>query len=180
MSNIYVCPLEHLETTLETSQARCVLSFAGPGKSIKRPTGLNGFVALEFNDIGVPQEGLIAPSKQDVEAIIDTVKNWREEPAIVMQCWMGISRSTAAALIAALVLAPDASPLHMAQTLRHYAPSATPNPLMIEHADDLLACNGSLINAVKNIGRGADANLGSPFCFNPKQLRYPPAQSVTV
>ena len=40
---------------------------------------------------------------------------------------------------------------------------ATPNPLMIKLADELLQLDGRLSKAIASIGRGAEASQGQPF-----------------
>lgn len=163
---LFVCPLEALEQTLAASGARHLVSLSGPGKAIEKPQGVDEFLALEFNDIAEPRDGLIPPSLAHVKLIVDFSKAVPEDEGIMFQCWMGISRSTAAAIIAGLVLRPELSPQSIVQTLRHKSSSATPNPLMIAHADGLLDCKGELVQAVREIGRGVDAYLGEPFSID--------------
>ena len=62
MNRIYVCPLSDLEATLATSGARRMISLMGPGKATARPEQVdNGFLAMEFHDIGEPRDGLSPP-----------------------------------------------------------------------------------------------------------------------
>jgi predicted protein tyrosine phosphatase len=47
--------------------------------------------------------------------------------------------------------------------LRWRAPSATPNPKLIEIADAVLGRQGRMVDAIRSIGRGEDAFEGVPF-----------------
>ena len=86
----------------------------------------------------------------------------RESP-LVLHCWAGISRSTAAAYIAACALAPDRDEAALALVLREASPSATPNARFIALADDILGRQGRMVDAIRAIGRGAEAMEGTPF-----------------
>ena len=78
-------------------------------------------------------------------------------------CFAGISRSTAAAYIAACTLAPERSERAIALALREASPTATPNARMVALADDLLGRGGRMVDAVRRIGRGTPAFEGAPF-----------------
>ena len=154
MSHIFVCPLSDLDATLETSGARWMVSLMGPGKSSVRPSGITrGFLGLEFHDIDGPRDNLLPPSRADVTQLLEFFDGWDGHDPLLIHCWMGISRSTAAAAIA------------LAQRLRLASPMATPNRLMIALADEQLGLNGNLCSAIAAIGRGADASQGEPFCL---------------
>ena len=72
---------------------------------------------------------------------------------MVVHCWAGVSRSSAAALTVACLHA-DASDMAIAKRLRAASPHAQPNTLIVEIADRLLDRNGALISAVESIGFG--------------------------
>ncbi|MEM9677775.1 MAG: protein tyrosine phosphatase [Pseudomonadota bacterium] len=163
MSTVLVCPLDHLAETLQTSGATDLVTFASPGNS---PTDLAAglrHLALEFNDIAAPRDGYLEPHKEHIDALLDFVRAWDRSGPLVLNCWMGISRSTAAAALtlAALERQPDC--ISIAQRLRLSSLSATPNPLMIALGDEALQLGGRLSQAVSAIGRGAEAFTGTPF-----------------
>jgi predicted protein tyrosine phosphatase len=81
---------------------------------------------------------------------------------MLIHCWAGISRSSAAAY----VIACDRNPgfeRDIADELRRRAPSVTPNRLMVALADNLLDRDGRMTEAISRIGRGADAFEGEPY-----------------
>lgn len=163
MKRLLVCPLDHLPATLEGSGARHLVTFASPGNT---PSGLDRslrHLALEFNDIAAPREGYLEPQREHVDALLSFLQAWEGDAPMVLNCWMGISRSTAAAALALAALEPNPDPTAIAIRLRAAAPSATPNPLMIAHGDTALGLDGALSRAIAQIGRGAEAMTGTPF-----------------
>ena len=167
MSKIHICSLSALGTTLATSGASNMISLAGPGKLIPRPEQIiDRFLALEFNDITGSHNGLITPNNAHVQKIIDFSADWNGDGALVVQCWMGVSRSTAATLIICAALNPRQDMDHLATTLRSLSPNATPNWLMIQLADQKLDLQGKLETAVRAIGRGVDAFEGNYFIMD--------------
>ena len=164
MSQIHVCPLSSLEASLATSGARSMISLMGPGKASPRPEQITqGFLALEFHDIAEPREGLQPAEEADIQKLLDFLVRWDRQGDLLIHCWMGISRSTAAAAIALAQLQPQQDMQQLALKLRTASPMATPNPLMISIADNLLQLDGRLVAAIKAIGRGAEASQGQPF-----------------
>ncbi len=83
----------------------------------------------------------------------------------MVNCYAGISRSTASAYIIAAALSPQRDEEELAQTLRALSPSATPNPKLISVADDVLGRRGRMVEAIRAIGRGAEAFEGVPFAL---------------
>lgn len=163
MKRLFVCPEHELDLVIERHQPTWLIRLTGPDGDGSPPTGFSGaMLHLAFNDIAEPRPGLVPPSQEHVRALLNFSDGW-QEGVLVAQCWMGISRSTAAALLLALVHGKDKDPTHLAQELRRVAPSATPNALMIAHGDALLSCGGAFISAVQAIGRGADAPHGTAF-----------------
>jgi predicted protein tyrosine phosphatase len=118
---------------------------------------------LALNDITVPQDGLVHANTAHIETLIDFARRWNREGPLVVHCWAGISRSTAAAFITLCTLNEPGTERHFAQALRAASRTATPNPLMVELADDLLGRRGRMISAIEEIGAGELAMGGDPF-----------------
>jgi predicted protein tyrosine phosphatase len=119
-------------------------------------------VRLAFHDIAEPTPGLTAPDREMMQMVLDFGRNGCSQRALLIHCWAGISRSSAAAF----AIACDRNPgfeRDIATELRRRAPSATPNRLMVRLADDLLRRDGRMIEAIDRIGRGAEAREGEPY-----------------
>jgi predicted protein tyrosine phosphatase len=108
---------------------------------------------LAFNDITAPQPGCVAPDESVVGAIVDFGRACGADDHVLVHCWMGVSRSPAAAYIIACARAPGAEK-SIAEALRRSSPVATPNRLLVSLADDLLARGGKMVDAIDAIGRG--------------------------
>jgi predicted protein tyrosine phosphatase len=166
MTAIVVCPLSSIAETAVRHKAREMVSLIAEGQDFHRPgvIAADRHLKLAMNDIGFAGTGgLVAPSEAHVESLIGFVRDWDQSAPIVIHCWMGVSRSPAAAVIAALSLHPEEEDFALAARLRSVAPHATPNARLIEIGDRLLGRNGRLIAAIKGIGRGAETDGRASF-----------------
>jgi predicted protein tyrosine phosphatase len=114
------------------------------------------------HDLAVPTPGFQAPTVDDVARLLAFARSWDGARPMLVHCWAGVSRSTAAAFAIACAVSPGSETM-LAQALRSASPSATPNPLIVAHADALLGRDGRMIAAIAGIGRGAEVSLGAPF-----------------
>jgi len=121
---------------------------------------------LRFNDITAPRVGLIAPDAATMERLLDFGRAWEGVNPLLITCFAGVSRSTAAAYgIACLHAAPGREEA-LAHALRECSPTATPNILMVQLVDALLGRGGRMSNSIARIGRGADTGYGTPFALD--------------
>jgi predicted protein tyrosine phosphatase len=159
---LIVCPLQAVSGTVRRSRPARLISLLAPEQAAPASFGLPHLI-LRFHDIGEPRPGLVAPDRAMITDLLSFGAAWREPAPLLAHCWMGISRSTAAALILACALDPARDEGEAAQALRRASPTATPNPRMVALADDLLGRRGRLSAAAASIGRGAEASCGQPF-----------------
>jgi predicted protein tyrosine phosphatase len=122
---------------------------------------------LFFHDIVQHLDGHTPPTAADAEKMLAFFQSWQREAPMLIHCWAGISRSTAAAFTALCMFRPQADEEELALELRRASPSATPNRLIVSLADDILGRQGRMVKAVEKIGRGADAFEGTPFILRP-------------
>jgi predicted protein tyrosine phosphatase len=165
MPILHVCPLSRLHETVTATRASHVVSLMGVGAAVDRPATITAerHLFIGVSDIVEPLEGYVLAGPEHMEQLLAFVRAWDRESPLVFHCWAGISRSTAAAYIAACVLAPERDEAEIALTLRQVAPSATPNSRFVALADDILGRQGRMVEAIRAIGRGADAMEGTPF-----------------
>lgn len=119
---------------------------------------------LVFHDIVEVRAGLIAPSAAMIAAMLDFSRARIHETPLLIHCWAGISRSSAAAYIIACDRHPGYEE-ELANLLRARAPFVTPNRLMVSLADDMMKRKGAMVDAIARIGRGAEAFEGAPYRF---------------
>jgi len=89
-----------------------------------------------------------APTRDHVQRILDFTKNVNDG-VIVVNCFAGVSRSTAAAF--AILFQHYRCIDTSIQMLLSVRPYACPNPLISKYADDILGCNGRLFDAAEKI-----------------------------
>ncbi len=163
MSRIVVAPLSQLATQLALHRPSHVVTL-GSEIPAALPDGYDAVrLSLTFNDIVEPRAGLVAPDESHVQALLDFAKGWPMDAPLLIHCYAGISRSTAAAFIIASALNPTLDENVLAGIVRGVSPSATPNIRLIALADDILERQGRMVAAIRAIGRGADAFEGEVF-----------------
>jgi predicted protein tyrosine phosphatase len=162
---VIVAPERHVPHLLATRKPSHVLTMISPGAMAPFCPGLqpDRHLVLRFNDIAAPAEGLVAPSREAIRAILDFGAQWDRRAPLLIHCFAGISRSTAAAYILACDRAGFGQEARLAVELRRLSPMATPNALMIELADRLMKRNDLMVTAIAGIGRGRMASEGGIF-----------------
>ncbi len=167
MPVIAVSPLSMIAETAVRLKVREMISLLGEGQRFHRPAVINAsrHLVLGVNDISDETDGLIAPQEMHVRKVIDFAQTWDQSAPLLVHCWFGVSRSPAAALIAALAVKPELDDMELATVLRRASPQASPNPRLIEIGDRLLERGGRLVAAVDMIERGAEYEGEKPFSF---------------
>ena len=107
---------------------------------------------LCVHDVSEPAEGAVAPASDHIANLLAFARSWDRRDPLLVHCWAGISRSTAAAYIMMCDVRGPGHEAAVARELRELAPHAQPNRLMIRHADELLERNGRMIAAVEAMG----------------------------
>jgi predicted protein tyrosine phosphatase len=165
---IWVCPLSKVDATVTSTRADRLVSLLAPGTVMVRPPVITeqNHLWLSLHDIAEPQEGMTLPGEAHMRTLLDFAKSWDRAKPLVINCYAGISRSTASAYIIAAALQPSRDEGELAQALRLASPTATPNIRLISLADALLDRRGRMVEAVMSIGRGAEAFEGLPFALD--------------
>lgn len=174
MSAILVCPSGHAAAVAGERAPSHVLGFGSPGDSVP-DIAADQVLRLAFHDIDRPRDGLKAPEREDVAALVAFGRGWPGTRPLLVHCRMGISRSTAAAFVLACLREPDRPEREIAAALRAVSPCATPNALVVSFADDLLGREGRMREAVRLIGRGADYAPYRVFALHARRSGAPDA-----
>jgi predicted protein tyrosine phosphatase len=168
MSLIVVSPLARIAEMAVRHKAREMISLLAANQDFHRPAVIQAerHLKLAMNDISFAGTGdLIAPQEAHVAEIIEFARAWDQTSPLVVHCWMGVSRSPAAAMIASLAVVPNDDDDALARRLREASLFATPNMRLVEIGDDMLGRGGRFTKAVKALGRGADADGNTPFAL---------------
>jgi predicted protein tyrosine phosphatase len=162
---IHVCSLARLHTTIEETGARHVVTLLSIEDDVVLPIAVpaGNHLRLHMHDISDPMDGYVTPQLEHIERLLTFVRGWKRDAPLVIHCYAGISRSTAAAFTAVCALNPRRDERIVAQALRRASHTAFPNPRIVRLADQVLARQGRMVAAVEAIGRGTIAAEGVPF-----------------
>jgi predicted protein tyrosine phosphatase len=162
---IHVCSLARLPEMIARTGAHHVVSLLAKEDNLICPAAIaaENHLWLQVHDITEPAEGYVMPQQEHVEELIAFVKRWPREKPLIIHCYAGISRSTAAAFVAVCALNPASDERNIATALRIASPTATPNVRIVTIADQLLGREGRMVKAVKGIGIGLVMSEALPF-----------------
>ncbi len=168
LPQIHVCSLSKIADTVHATGARSMVTLINKDTPVERPRGIapERHLFVSVSDIVAAEEGHILPAEAHLAELLAFVRAWDRRQPLVVHCYAGVSRSTAAAYITACALREDLCEFALARTLRERSPTATPNSMMVALADRMLGRDGRMIEAVKAIGRGTDCFEGVPFAFD--------------
>jgi predicted protein tyrosine phosphatase len=171
---ILVTPLSAVEQTIQSHRPSHLVTLLSPEHMIETPDGIHPerHLKLSVNDVADVWAAEVPPAAHHVSQLLEFGRTWRVDAPILVHCWAGISRSTAAAYILLCDRLGSGSEDEIARMLRARAPHAFPNPLLVSLADAALARNGRIVEAVRAIGRGKIVAEG--FCVElPLELEMP-------
>ncbi len=165
MPRIHVCSLSRIADVTEATGAKSLVTLVNNNIRVSRPSAIapERHLHVAISDICEAMEGHILAEEDHVQSLIHFVRAWDRADPIVIHCYAGVSRSTAAAYITACALKSDVDEASIAQQLRRASPTATPNMHLVALADRILARDGRMSAAIKQIGRGADCFEAEPF-----------------
>jgi predicted protein tyrosine phosphatase len=168
MARLHVCPLTHVSTIVAKTGARSLVTLLSPGTQVERPSNVTPerHLHLAISDIVEPTPGQVLADATHLEELIGFVRAWDRAEPMVIHCFAGVSRSTAAAFVAACALKPDRDEFAIARALRAASPTATPNLRLVALADDALGRRGRMSQAIAAIGRGETCFEGPPFAMD--------------
>jgi predicted protein tyrosine phosphatase len=165
MPRLHVCSLALITETVAKTGARSLVTLLSPGTEVERPIGIRPerHLYLAVSDIVEPMPGQVLPDAAHLDELLEFVHSWDRAAPMLIHCFAGVSRSTAAAYIAACALTPSRDEFVVAQALRAASPTATPNARLVALADAKLGRRGRMNEAIAAIGRGDACFEGTPF-----------------
>jgi len=168
MPRIHVCSLARVEATAKATGADRLVTLLNPTTEAVRPRSIppERHLFLGLSDILEPQEGLIFPEARHVRALVAFAREWDRRAPMIVHCFAGVSRSTAAAFIAVCALNEARDENEIARAMRAASPTATPNMRLVALADAELGRDGRMRRAIEAIGRGVDCDEGVPFALD--------------
>ena len=154
-ANIHVCALRHVPKMVEHTGAGHLISAINAYFLPETPTAISPdrHLKLDMNDIVEAQPDLVLPNTGHVTKLLDFVRSWDKQAPILIHCYAGLSRSTAAAFITLCALNPRTPEDAIAHALRRSSDTATPNRLFVALADKVMRREGRMIAALPQHGR---------------------------
>ncbi|MDO9336487.1 MAG: hypothetical protein Q7T61_08800 [Caulobacter sp.] len=162
---IIVSPLRDAPTVIKWKKPSHVITLLEEGLMSQAPRALypDRHLKLTVHDIWQQTAGETLPDEGLVRKVLDFAATWDGRDPMLIHCWAGVSRSTASAFIVACARNPDADEAVIAQALRKASVGATPNPLIVRLADEVMGRDGRMVEAVQGIGRGNYTYPGASF-----------------
>ena len=184
MSKIYVTNIDDLPDVARRIRPSDLVSLVPMEEQPCTPVGVDParHLRLLIHDITKSDDAGILPQSQHIQTLIDFIRGWKRDGPILLHCIAGVSRSSAAALITLVTVAPGRED-EAARALRCAGPHFSPNRLMIHLADDILGTGGRLLAACEAMGP-ADSSIERPTeieipLLAPSTIALSPAEPTT-
>ena len=179
MARIHVCPLSQVEAVLAATGAASVISLLALRHRLPPfPVGDEDRLHLAVSDITVTTPDHILADAAHMNDLVAFLRRWDRRAPLLIHCFAGVSRSTAAAFIALCLCDPARPEKEHAEALRTASPTATPNLHLVALADRALGRNGRMTDAAASIGRGVDCFEGNCFSLTIPNIGARPAVMV--
>ena len=166
---LLVGPLAAIEAMCAEHRPSHLVSWLSPpavAPAIAAAAALDARLLLCSHDVAQAGEGFEPPGAEHLARLLAFARGWDGARPMLVHCWAGVSRSTAAAFAIACQARPQISESELARRLRRLSPTATPNPLIVALADAQLGRKGRMSAAIAGIGRGSETALGAPFALD--------------
>jgi predicted protein tyrosine phosphatase len=164
-ATVHVCALRHLPDMIELTRARHLISaIDGYFQPATPPTvAADRHLRLQMHDIIEARPDATLPARHHVLKLLEFVHGWDRREPMLIHCYAGLSRSTAAAFIALCAINPDAPEEVIARALRRSSDTAVPNKLFVALADAELGREGRMSAALTSMGLHRFAGECVPF-----------------
>ena len=101
MPRLHICSLSLIGETVTRTGARSLVSLLSPGTEVRRPVEIRPerHLHLAVSDIVVAMPGQVLPDATHLNDLLEFVGGWDLAEPMLIHCFAGVSRSTAAAFI---------------------------------------------------------------------------------
>lgn len=151
--HIYISGLFHMPRLVRELRPSHLISIIQPELQPRRPAEITTerHLRIAVHDISEADGFSVLPQADDVRTLLDFAESWSpNDGSLLVHCYAGVSRSTAAALITHFLKTGDADA--SARSLREAAPYAAPNRRILDLADSELGLDGALARASESMG----------------------------
>ena len=167
MPRLLVAPLSALDEVLTSHRPSHLVSLLSPQYMISTPDGFDPgrHLKLGVNDVSDPAHAEHPPGRDHIDRLIAFARGWDGNAPLLIHCWAGISRSMASAYTVLCDRLGGGRETEIALAIRRRAPHASPNILLVRHADDALGRGGRMVAALGAMGEPIAATEGVTTAF---------------
>lgn len=179
---LVVCSLAAVPEIAAVANATALVSVLHPQLIPDTPSTIapERHFKLGIDDIEAPHEGLQHARPTHIDALCRFAEDWHRTPTasgrnfnnqpdtIIVHCYAGISRSTAAAFVMLCTLNPSVNELTIAKYLRSQSSTAAPNRLIVDLGDQVLGRKGRMNKAIRTIDGDYSPEPVTPFALKTK------------
>ncbi len=177
--HLIVCSLAAVPEIVTSTDATALVSVLDPELIPETPNTIapNRHFKLAIDDIEAPHDGLNHAELSHIDALCQFARAWhsdtgKTEPqqdvrpgSLVVHCYAGVSRSTAAAFVVLCALNPHLNELAIAKYLRSRSSTAAPNRLIVSLGDEVLGRKGRMNKAIRAINGDYSFEAARPFAL---------------
>lgn len=119
---------------------------------LRMPRAFNksNWLRMDMDDV-ISHDAFAAPKKEQVKELLEWANKLPVDAHLVIHCYAGVSRSTAAALAVKVQELGTDRLKDAINWLLETRPQACPNPVITKFADELLGANGELHAAAEEV-----------------------------
>ena len=167
MPRLLVTPLSAVDDALANHRPSHLVSLLSPQHMIATPEGFDPrrHLKLGINDVSDPAAGEHPPGREHIDRLIAFARDWDGRQPLLIHCWAGISRSMASAYTILCDRLGKNREMEIALAMRRRAPHASPNTLLVRHADDALGRGGRMVAALSAMGEPLSVVEGVTTAF---------------
>lgn len=179
---LIVCSLAAVPAVVSATAAKGLVSVLDPELIPETPNTIapDRHFKLAIDDIEAPHPGLKHAELRHVDALCQFARNWSasferhgqnalprdKAGSIVIHCYAGVSRSSAAAYVMLCALNPEVSELTIANYMRSRSKTASPNRLIVSLGDQVLGRNGRMNKAIRSISGHGSFEAARPYALH--------------
>jgi predicted protein tyrosine phosphatase len=154
MPRLLVAPLSGLDDALDNHRPSHLVTLLSPQHMIATPAGFDPVrhLRLAIDDVGDPAAADHPPGREHVDRLIAFARDWDAHAPLLIHCWAGVSRSMASAFTILCDRLGLGHEIEIALAMRRRAPHASPNTLLVRHADEALGRGGRMVTALTVMG----------------------------
>ena len=165
---LVVAPMRHVERVIAETGATHLVSVLNAHLIPATPLAIDPahHLKLAVSDHVAEDGGSRHPLAESLEKLLAFSAQWNRETPLLVHCFSGLNRSTAAVYILMCAMNPRTPETLIAHHLRQCSDTAAPNRIMVAVADQLLGRGGRMAVALDAIGSGSPAAEARPFLLS--------------